>query len=394
MTQRPAPCLSITWLAIPNITKASKRKAKECRGFRGIAVATIAPGPANSHDRQNQLNNALAEHDEGRCETPAPALLRHPQCGADHREEHRDVKEVRLEEAVEQLFVAWRAVENHGVGREAAFGSMRSHRGQAKAQRPDGVQSQGAPCARKMTAYAPATINTIAACSSAGRDKEFKMGRRADPTITPLDRSLRPSYRRLCVAQPSRSSPIQLPAHIPALNGLRAFACLAVFGVHWQQFTRFSATWGPFDARQFLEHGNTGVSLLFTLSAFSDLAALLGRLLGSGTAVVASICWVEDAPHSPPYYLCLAALLAASGHVIAARDQRDILLHVAFFHNMREESSTAYNPSFWTLAVQAQAYVLMPVVIVLVLRASSWAGRAGWLIALSGRHLWCSLGHT
>lgn len=182
--------------------------------------------------------------------------------------------------------------------------------------------------------------------------------------------------------QPSSASPIRLPAHIPTLNGLRAFACLAVFGVHWQQFTRFSATWGPFDARQFLEHGNTGVSLLFTLSGFLISLRFWAGIWGQGRP------WVRQYVRSrllrilPPYYLCLAALVAASGHVMAAWDQRDVLLHVAFLHNMREGSFYAYNPSFWTLAVQAQAYVLMPVVVVLVLRASSWAGRASWLIAI------------
>ena len=93
-----------------------------------------------------------------------------------------------------------------------------------------------------------------------------------------------------------------------------------------------------------------------------------------------------------PYYPRLAALVAASGHVIAARDQRDILLHVAFLHNMREESFYAYNPSFWTLAVQAQAHVLMPVVLV-QLRAV--VGRTRRLAHRPcRRQLRRSLGHT
>ena len=98
--------------------------------------------------------------------------------------------------------------------------------------------------------------------------------------------------------------------------------------------------------------------------------------------MVASICEVEAAPYSPALLSLSRRPRCRLRSCIAAGDQRDILLHVTFLHNIREESFYAYNPSFWTLAVQAQAYVLMPVVVVLVLRASSWAGRAGWLIAL------------
>ena len=55
---------------------------------------------------------------------------------------------------------------------------------------------------------------------------------------------------------------------IPALNGLRAIACLAVFGVHWQQMTQYAAAAGPFNFNLLLKNGNTGVCLFFMLSGF------------------------------------------------------------------------------------------------------------------------------
>jgi len=170
--------------------------------------------------------------------------------------------------------------------------------------------------------------------------------------------------------------------HIPALNGLRAVACLAVFGVHWQQFTGFSASWGPFDAKRFLEHGNTGVSLLFTLSAFLISLRFWAGSWGHGHP------WLHQYARSralrilPPYYLCLVTLVAFSGHVVTTGDRTNILLHITFLHNLREATFYAFNPAFWTLAVQIQAYVLMPIVVLLIMRASSsWNGRALLLVA-------------
>jgi peptidoglycan/LPS O-acetylase OafA/YrhL len=85
----------------------------------------------------------------------------------------------------------------------------------------------------------------------------------------------------------------------------------------------------------------------------------------------------------PPYYLCLGAFVAFSGHFIATGDRLDTVLHLAFLHNLREESFYSLSPNFWTLAVQAQAYVWLPLVIVLTLRASSsWNRRAILLAAL------------
>lgn len=172
--------------------------------------------------------------------------------------------------------------------------------------------------------------------------------------------------------------------YIPALNGLRALSCLAVFGVHWQQFTGVSGTRGPFDLKTFLERGNTGVCLFFMLSAF-----LLSLRFWSGRYGTPGRPWVRDYAIGralrlmPAYYLCIGALVLASQHFTSAREQLDTLLHVLFLHNFREASFYSLAPPFWTIAVQAQSYVWLPIVIVLVLRLSkAWQGRAALLSAL------------
>lgn len=177
-------------------------------------------------------------------------------------------------------------------------------------------------------------------------------------------------------------SPIQ--GHIPGLDGLRGLACLAVFGVHWQQFTGFAATAGPFDARRLLENGNTGVSVLFTLSAF-----LLSLPFWTGHFDRRQIAWRDYASSRairivPAYYACLLALAAIDGHLASASGTRSVLLHALFLHNGTERTFYSLSPPFWTIAVQAQSYVVMPLIALVVARTmTSAAARAGALIVLA-----------
>ena len=55
--------------------------------------------------------------------------------------------------------------------------------------------------------------------------------------------------------------------HIAGLDGLRAIAALAVFGVHFGQFTDLNLVAGPFELRSLLENGELGVALFFVLAA-------------------------------------------------------------------------------------------------------------------------------
>jgi len=61
---------------------------------------------------------------------------------------------------------------------------------------------------------------------------------------------------------------MQSRRYIAGLDGLRALAALAVFGVHFQQITGVAGRVGPFDVQTLLANGNTGVCLFFVLSGF------------------------------------------------------------------------------------------------------------------------------
>jgi peptidoglycan/LPS O-acetylase OafA/YrhL len=154
-----------------------------------------------------------------------------------------------------------------------------------------------------------------------------------------------------------------------------------VFGVHWQQFTDVSGARGPFGLKAFLERGNTGVALFFMLSAF-----LLSLRFWSGRWGTAGRPWIRDYAVGralrlmPAYYLCIGAIVLASRHFMTDRERLDTALHVLFLHNLREANFYGLAPPFWTIAVQAQSYLWLPIVLVVVLRVSaSWMRRAALL---------------
>lgn len=172
--------------------------------------------------------------------------------------------------------------------------------------------------------------------------------------------------------------------HLPGLDGLRALACLAVFGVHWQQFTGFAASAGPFDARRLLENGNTGVAVLFALSAF-----LLSLPFWSARFDPSAWSWQDYARSRavrilPAYYACVLGLALLRRELTSESGMRSVLLHLVFLHNWTERTFYSLSPPFWTVAVQVQSYVVMPIVTLALVRATpSRPARAAALVALA-----------
>jgi peptidoglycan/LPS O-acetylase OafA/YrhL len=153
------------------------------------------------------------------------------------------------------------------------------------------------------------------------------------------------------------------------LDGLRALAALAVFGVHWSQIVRVEARLGPFDLYRLLANGNHGVSLFFTLSGFL-LALPYWRAMEGGTPLpgIRAFAIRRIVRIVPAYYLVLTILVVLGGlaHVPAAH--ADIALHYLFLFNFTEFSIFSINPAFWTLAVEMQFYLLLPFVFVMLRR--------------------------
>jgi peptidoglycan/LPS O-acetylase OafA/YrhL len=160
---------------------------------------------------------------------------------------------------------------------------------------------------------------------------------------------------------------------ISGLDGLRALAALAVFGVHYNQIVRFDYHLGPFSLHTLLANGNHGVSLFFSLSGFL-LSLPYWQALAHQTSFpdVRSYFLRRTARIIPVYYVALTALIFLGNLWRIPEARIDMLLHYTFLFNYTEFSIFSINPPFWTLAVEAQFYLLLPCIFLLIRKFSIW----------------------
>lgn len=172
-------------------------------------------------------------------------------------------------------------------------------------------------------------------------------------------------------SQPSADSSV-LPRHIPGLDGLRAFAALSVFAVHFQQAVNLEYRLGPFDLDRWLTNGNTGVALFFVLSGFLLTMPFLVSDRGGGRpGEIPRYLAKRLARIVPAYYLCLFALLGFDLVRGSLPSINNILSHLLFVYNINDWNILSINEPFWTLAAEVQFYLLLPFVILLVRRLAT-----------------------
>lgn len=167
-------------------------------------------------------------------------------------------------------------------------------------------------------------------------------------------------------------------ARLPGLDGLRAVACLAVFAVHFGQIAHVGGNVGPFELGRWLENGNTGVALFFALSGFL-LALPFWRALVDGAPAPATGRYLlrRAARIVPAYYACLTGLIVAGRFWNEGGWLLDAALHYVFAFNFSNDTVFGVNPPFWTIAVEVQFYLLLPLLFLPFRRA-----RAGVVAAV------------
>ena len=182
----------------------------------------------------------------------------------------------------------------------------------------------------------------------------------------------------------SASHTPHLPSlYVPGLDGLRAVACLMVFAVHFGQTTHLQGTAGPFDLERLIENGNSGVALFFALSGF-----LLGlpywHAMRSGARFppVGEYLIRRAGRILPAYFVCLTFLVVINRYWLKSDWPYAVLLHYALVFNYSEATLFRINPPFWTLAVEFQFYLLLPLIFLLARRMS--AGKAMALVIALG----------
>ncbi len=158
-------------------------------------------------------------------------------------------------------------------------------------------------------------------------------------------------------------APVPLSEKIPSLDGLRGLACLLVFGVHFNQIAQVKAEFGYFDLSRFLENGNIGVALFFSLSGMLlSLPFWRAKLTGANHPDVSNYFINRIARILPAYYVCLLSLALLNQLWTKEQGIAILGLHLLMALNFTEWSIFAINPPFWTIAVEMQFYLLLPLV--------------------------------
>lgn len=161
---------------------------------------------------------------------------------------------------------------------------------------------------------------------------------------------------------------IEKNSYIRGLDGLRAFAALAVFVVHFQQFTQLEFSIGSIDFTRWMINGNTGVALFFALSGFLLSIPFWQRVERREIPQISKYLKHRAVRIIPLYYLCFFGLLATKGFSGTEVSFNNIISHLFFLHNLKDSQVMSLNPPFWTLAVEMQFYLFLPLIFVILRR--------------------------
>ncbi len=179
--------------------------------------------------------------------------------------------------------------------------------------------------------------------------------------------------------------PASAPAHLPALDGLRAFASLFVFNVHafgyclvafygWGDTeTHGYPGWGFESLLLWLHRSLYGVDLFFVLSGF-----LMARQFDFARARPVDFLARRALRILPAYILALVlaagARWAVDGTVFSLHDW---LFNLAFLHGFLDLGLTAINPVTWSMSYEVAFYLAIP-----LLAVGFTATRRDWLAHL------------
>jgi len=136
-----------------------------------------------------------------------------------------------------------------------------------------------------------------------------------------------------------------------SVDALRGIAITLVFVFHAE------ASSYP-DRPEWFAFGSSGVALFFVLSGFSiHLSVARGRDFRIREFAVRRVLRIY-----PAYLVALFALtLAQSIPILSVQ----FILHASLLHNLNGGTFFAINPSFWSLAVECQLYLLYPALLYL-----------------------------
>lgn len=153
---------------------------------------------------------------------------------------------------------------------------------------------------------------------------------------------------------------------IAVLDGIRACAILFViaFHINWtnQNYTRIWDWHKNPLASSVAIAGGTGVTLFFVLSGFLLFLPYAKALLFAGRKPLARSFYVRRALRIvPAYYLSLFLLIYFSApQYLQPANIRNLGLFLTFFMDSSKDTFRQINGPYWTLAVEWQFYMILP----------------------------------
>lgn len=172
------------------------------------------------------------------------------------------------------------------------------------------------------------------------------------------------------IAHPPPPEPaLTKTGHIPGLDAIRAAACLSVFAANLHRMAHLRGEFGIFDVQRLLESG-IGVAALFILSGYL-LCLSFWRSPQPRPPAMVQFFLRRAARILPAYLLCLLAVVLITKHWQSSEQVTDVFLHLSLLHNFSAESFYSINQPFWTIGIQMQFYLLLP----LLLALGAWLGR-------------------
>lgn len=180
-----------------------------------------------------------------------------------------------------------------------------------------------------------------------------------DSAIQQAIREFNPSGTASLVASPSKSQ-------IPVLDGIRAVACLAVLSYHVNFLARNYGIWRPLHGINTLiaalvYFGESGVTLFFLLSSFLLFLPFAKSLLFDGPWPSLRRFYLRRIFRILPGYFVALFLIALFFHpqFLHHSHWQDLWLFLTF--RMNYALSQQLNGPFWTLAIEFQFYLLLPI---------------------------------
>jgi peptidoglycan/LPS O-acetylase OafA/YrhL len=168
-------------------------------------------------------------------------------------------------------------------------------------------------------------------------------------------------------AETSSQSVSKPKNQIPVLDGVRAIACLAVLSYHVNFLARNSGLWQPSHGMTILVgalayFGESGVTLFFLLSSFLLFLPYAKSLLFDTPWPSLRRFYLRRIFRIVPGYFFALFLIALFFHpeFLHRSHWHDIWLFITF--RMSSSLSQQLDGPFWTLAVEFQFYLLLPII--------------------------------